>query len=243
MLVAAPMTFDWASAAVEFPILEQFVPLAKVPAGPIFVKLGGKCWPADAAGKLALGEGARDNHVWHWTARLSLTGSEAVLEGPSLVHGLDRPGDTRTFERKGPKKRFVHGPVQGDVLPLHEKAWRLELACWGKDESTATCNGKKVSCARCSVLRLLGGPIGGQRVYGDGVIRADLDKGCDRLCEGPGLAWRDFEALASFVAKTPVVHVKEPPAGALYRTREACEAGSGDLAPEFAGGEPQIPKK
>lgn len=79
-------------------------------------------------------------------------------------------------------------------------------------------------------------------MYGDGVIRADLTGDCSTPCDGSGLIWSDFEALAKSVAATRVVDLKTAPVAVLYGTAAACAEGK-DLAPDFTGGEPETPSK
>ena len=231
LLAAAP---DWASVVQGFPELKTFAPVQSVE-GPLFARIGGTCY---RAGALKLGEGSRNGHVWHWTFDVSREHGAVTLTGPSVVHGYDKAGDTRTFKDKGPVRKLFLGPAKDDAVPLYEASFTLEVGCWGSDESTQTCEGKRVTCKRCSILRLIGGPRFAQHPYGDGVVHADLTKDCAHLCDGPGLLWADFEALQKTVAKTPVVDLEAPPAAQLYRTEAACKVGTVDLAPDFKPVEP-----
>ena len=153
-------------------------------------------------------------------------------------HGYDTKGKAKTFTDKGPSRRWVIGPAQGDWWPLFAEAHTLELACWAVDESNGVCEGKPKTCKKCSTVRLIGGPRGGQHVYGDGVIRADLNESCDAMCTGPGLTWAEYEALAALVKRSRVVDLEAQAVGHLFRTQAACEAGASDLDSRFAPVEP-----
>src|SRR5207248_2374827 len=139
------------------------------------------CRALPADGVVKLGEGAHDGHAWHWTLRVERARGAVTLDGPSAKHGFDRANDTRTFEKKGLVRRFVVGPPADDVVPLYSEALKLEIACWGSHGSEATCDGKKLVCKRCEILRLIGGPRPAQRTYGDGAVRADLTEGCEKM--------------------------------------------------------------
>jgi hypothetical protein len=235
VLTAAP---DWADAAQKFPDLGTFAP-ARLPDGTLWVRLGGRCHRA--ASPITLGEGTRNGHVWHWTFDVALSRGAVTLTGPSLVHGFDKPGDTRTFKNKPAVRKLFAGPAKDDAVPLFARSFTLDVECWGTDGSELTCGGKKVSCKRCSVLRLVGEPRGAQHTFGDGVIHADLTGDCSRACQGPGLIWSDFEALKSFVARTPVIDLQAEPEAWLFRSEAACAASDHDLAPGFAPVEPKVP--
>jgi hypothetical protein len=245
--------YTWAGAVEELPALSQYTPLIDAKslntfgAKTVFARVGGRCVALARQGSVAsarLAEGSRDGHAWRWDLTITLARGATTIDGPVAIHGLDRVGDGRTF-RDAPKVRtFVAGALKGDRLSLLPAAFTLEIACWGEDTSTSTCaDGGKEVCKRCSVLRILGGPLGGQKVLGDGVIHADLTRGCGDGCRGAGLRWIDFESLAGLVKRTPVVVAEEEPAAVLFATKEACSVATGvaDLAPDFKPVEPAVP--
>ena len=234
LLAAAPL--DWAQVVERFPNLKSFAPPALTDA-PLFARIGGRCVPA--AEKMPLGEGSRAGHVWHWSFSIVTRRDALTLAGPKVVHGYDTTKDTRTLTNAGKVLKLFPGPPKDDVLPLYASTYALDIECFGSDESTSTCEGRRVSCKRCSILRLVGEPRGAQYTYGDGMVHADLTKGCEHLCDGPGLSWSDFEHLKSSVAATRVIDLEAKPAAALYLSEDACAKGTSDLAPDFTGDEPR----
>ncbi len=259
LLLASPAKeaprVDWAAALVELPALAQYAPMADAVTlrgfggDRLFARVGGRCVRLIRRGRSAgvrLGEGVRDGHSWRWELDVTLAPEGIRLEGPVAIHGLDRKGDGRTF-RHGPRARSLFaGPPVGDRLPLHEEAHRIEIACWGEDRSTARCpDGSEKECHSCSVVRVLGGPRGGQRVYGDGVLRADLTRGCEDACTDPGLPWPAFEALVRDVGRVPVVLQAADATASLFATEAACvQAGeAAELAEGFSPVEPAIPPR
>ena len=247
-----PRAFTWAGAVEQLPDLAQYTPAASPKAvtqfssKPLFAKVGGACVALKRDGPTILGHGNKDGHTWRWELHTALTRNTLTLTGPFAIHGLDRLGDGRVF-RDEPKPRVLAAGYPSDThLPLYAAQHTLEIACWGDDTRTSTCtDGGKELCHRCTVLRILGGPLGGQKVIGDGVIRADLTKGCGDPCTGDGMRWVDFESLAATVKKTPVVVTDEAPVAALFASKQACLAASEatDLAKDFRGVEPAIPPK
>jgi hypothetical protein len=234
LLAAAP--FDWPQVVERFPDLKSFAPAAPLDA-PLFARIGGKC--VRAAQKMPLGEGARNGHVWHWSYEVSPHRDAVTLAGPKLVHGFDTAKDTRTFKSNGTTRKPFFGPPKDDVVPLYEASFTLDIECWGIDESQTTCGDKRITCKRCSILRLVGEPRGAQYTYGDGVVRADLTSGCEKRCEGPGLPWSEFVSLKMSAAATRVVDLQAKPVAELYLTEAACASGTSDLAPDFTAEEPR----
>ncbi|MDP1825049.1 MAG: hypothetical protein Q8L48_17460 [Archangium sp.] len=245
--------YTWAGALEELPKLAQYAPLASEKTlnafapKTLYARVGGRCVGLARSGNVAkaeLGQGIREGHNWRWELTITLAPQAVTIDGPVAIHGLDRVGDVRTFRDAPPVRTFVAGPLSDTRLPLFPKAHTLEIGCWGQDSSTRSCSdGGKEVCKGCSLLRILGGPRGGQRLYGDGVIRADFTKECGDPC-GAGLRWGDFEALAGFVKKTPVVVADDVPAGQVFATKEACSQSEGsDLATNFNAVEPAVPPR
>lgn len=238
--------FTWAGAVEQLPALSQYTPTAKLPPfKSLFAKLGGTC-VAVHEGITRLGQGNKEGHGWKWELAVTLTERTVTIVGPTAIHGLDRVGDGRTFRDEPKPRTFVARHVVDDRLPLVRQAYTLEIACWGEDTNTRSCpDGGQQVCHRCTTLRILGGPLGGQKVIGDGVIRADLTKSCGDSCKGDGMRWVDFESLAKLVKHTPVVVSDEAPEAALFASKDACLKAdeSVDLAKHFKGVEPAIPPR
>jgi hypothetical protein len=245
-----PRDFTWAGAVEQLPALAQYTPAASAKAltqfAPKFAKVGGTCVALKHDGPTILGQGNQNGHTWRWELNVTLINNTVTIIGPHAIHGLDRVGDGRVFRDEPKPRTLVAGYPSQTHLPLYAQQHTLEIACWGDDTNTVTCkDGKKEVCHRCTVLRILGGPLGGQKVIGDGVIHADLTRECGDPCRGQGMRWVDFESLASTVKKTPVVVTAEAPVAALFVSKQACMEASEatDLAKDFRPTEPAIPAR
>jgi hypothetical protein len=243
LTLGAGRSFDWASATAELELLQGLTPVATdAPKAP-FVKLGGACWQGGRDGRVTLGEGNENGHSWRWSLDLRVTKGVLTLSGPTVKHSVNRKGDKRSFDGKGPERKLAIGPGAGDVWPLYAEVHQLELLCAQVDESSAFCGGKQKTCKRCSTLQLMNGPRPGLHNYANGLVRPPGEETCENLCSGPGLGWPDFEALAALVNRTAVVDTTIAPVAQMFRTRDACEAATFDLDPTFKPLEPDVPRK
>ncbi len=248
LLCATP---SWATATQTFPALERYQPLATarevkaLTARTLWARVGGNCVAFEGGVPTRLGEGQREGHSWAWTMTVRAAADKVVVTGPGVKHGVDRVGDGRVFEVAGESRSFFAVSSEREVKLLNT-VQTPEVQCWSRSNSTSTCDdGGTEVCQRCALLRLVGGKHGGQQLFGDGVIHADLTRRCGSPCDGPGLSWAQFEALAAQVKATPLAADDEPMKGALYSTKAACQEApdAADLAPRWKLHEPAIPPR